>query len=224
MSDKSIYEVEVETEPIDIEPETKPTPLKKKRTVVMTPARLENLAKAREKARSVLKEKTSIKDARKNMKSEHMLLKRLELERDLANHNNYKKRLILEGNLAPPSTEIKPKQIRVKKPVVEDDDYNEPAIKELEEKLQALKASKTVKKIVKKPVVEESESELELETTAESEEEEEVIPIKKTKAKKIVKSNEILNPNKKIHDKKVELNSCDNDEINRRIRLLFPNF
>jgi len=218
-SNKSIYtdseesETEVSNEIIETKGKSKLeqasstlVPAKKKR--VMTKEHLEKLAQARIKAREVLKSKTSISKARKEMKKEHILLKQLELERDLEAHNQYKKKLLVEGGLVKETAEIKKPKVK-KAHIKQKEDYvsedeDDLKIKELEKQLNSLK----VKKKPAKKVVEESESE------SESEVEEVIVKKKKKKV--------IIDPIIPIY--KDNVRESKEQAVKDQIRLLFPDF
>lgn len=83
-----------------------PKPKKKR---VMTEAQKDALAIARGKAMIALKAKKAMTDQRKALKKEDVLLRKLELERDVVKHNEYKRKLLIESGVIPdtPKEEVK---------------------------------------------------------------------------------------------------------------------
>jgi hypothetical protein len=224
-------EVESEAEPIPVKKSKKPikneeidlVPEKKKR--VLTEKQKAGLAIARKKAREVLKEKSDLTRRRKDMKKEKMLLKKLELERDLAKHENYKKQLITEAGLVPTETT----KVRKKRTTKDSDDETEfdnekNEILELEERLSKLKTStKKLKKKIKEP---EPESEPESEPEPEPEiKTKKPLFLERSKPKTpIIKKNDsvIKDSDRFKPNNATAPNKTNDTEINRQIQSLFP--
>lgn len=208
------YETESETETVDVEPVIEEVVLKPKPKRKMTEKQKENLAKARVKAREVLKAKKEMSDKRKELKKEDLLMKKLELQKTIHQHEERKKRLLIEGGLIEPK-----RKTRVKKEVVEESEPEEdPEIKELEEKLAKMKASENKiveRRKVKKPVPDSS-----------SELDEPVEPVVRTKPKRpeINKVKDVIDDTERMKVNKTNYSYGKDTEIQKSIQSLFPNY
>jgi hypothetical protein len=214
-------------------------PPKKKR--VLSEKHKEALAKARVKAREVLKAKSDINRRRKEMKAEHMLIKKLEFERDLQQHENYKKKLILEGGFREPEAiGVKERKKRVTKERIEDEPLEDhiDEIKALEEKLSKLRTDTHARGYGKKEVKKIETPATPVESEEESEEEPPVIVKKKKVKTRTDKTTEerfkpqapelkkhdpvIKNEDRPIVNRKIK--TTNDEDIKKQIALLFPGY
>lgn len=163
--------------------------IKKKR--VMTEKQKENLAKARVLARKKRSELKSLKDREKALKKDDLLIKTLELEKKVKEHQNRIKNLAIDAGYESESKRPpKPKQKRkeyVKKTIDDDDAYEvdkKSQIAQLEERLNKLRAPIKQKEKV--------ESESESDSSSDESEIEEKVPVKKApkKVAKIIEEEE----------------------------------
>lgn len=169
----------------------------------MSEAQKENLTKARIKARIVRKELKELRDAEKSIKKDDRLIRKLEVEAKILNHNEKKKLLFKNAGYVNEETE-KPKKKETK---INDEETEEQQIKALEEKLNnlrkgkedAFKKSKAKEKRIIKEEVEIS--------SAESEIEEEEVIIEKPKLKR-----------REIHAPKMNINPPRAEQANPMAR------
>ena len=193
---------------------------------IMSEKQAENLKKARELAYAKRRELAEISKKEKELKKEQHLIRKLELEKKITNHENYKRQLLIDSGLAPKPV----RSYKKKEEVIEEEDQEEQdEIIKLEEKLAKLKSKK------KKVVIEESEEEIE--------EEEEIPKLTHKQVKKPIMNPEdktrtkfktpdirnkefALHSPQRIKETKIHkpLATTNDPQIIQNLKQLFPNF
>lgn len=159
----------------------------------MSEAQKENLTRARIKARAVRKEMKELRDAEKSIKKDDRLIRKLEVEAKILNHNEKKKSLFKKAGYVNDDVEETEKPIK-KQNKINEEINEEDRIKELEEQLAQLKIKSNNKKQPKKKI------ETPLESENESEEENEIIVEKP----KLVKRKELQVPKMDLKPRRAE--------------------
>jgi hypothetical protein len=189
----------------------------------MSEAQKENLSKARIKARAVRKELKELRDAEKNIKKDDRLIRKLEVEAKILNHNEKKKELFKKAGYVNDEVETKPKKKQSK---VNEEETEEQQIKALEEKLSLLK-KKEVKEVVEKP--KKKKVATPISSPEESEEENEVIH----ETPKVVRRKGIQTPVMDLKPKRAENQNpmarqakkeVTDPAIRAQLLSLFPNY
>ncbi len=212
---------------------------------VMTPEQLEKLKYARERAREAIAKKKKATMTPKQILKEKKIIQRLEKEKEIKELKENKDKLLQETGykLTKPDTPIEQplekaepqinkeeQKEKEKSPTespkekggvegnlgsLDESESESEIIKDLEEQLLLLKKSEPKKKKKKKIVVVESESE--------SESEEEVVVVRKKKRRPLGKVEPQIRKENSIKSRPAPPD-LDQEEKNRQIRLLFPDF
>jgi hypothetical protein len=199
---------------------------------IMSEKQKETLAKARELAYQKRREMADMSKKEKELKREQHLIKKLELQKKINQHEEYKKKLLIDSGLAPKPV----RSYKKKEEVIEEEDQEEQdEIKQLEEKLAKLK---TKKKVIKEPESEpeeESEEEIEEEFALHSRQQIEEPPklthkpikkpeMKEPKNRTTPRKPDMRQSKEQIDKVKPPLITTNDPEIVKNLKQLFPNF
>lgn len=188
-----------------------------------TEAQKLNLAKARAKGREVRREKKALNDAEKSIKKESNLIRKLEVEAKLLEHEEKKKALFIKAGYV--SGKIPKERAKYGSKKVDEDALEEDEITALEAKLASLRSKKIPIKTVK--VQEESDVE------SESEEEEAFIkPQPKKKAQVVIERSKQKKPemeelnqkHKAPPDPMMRTKQTVDPAMLKQLQSLFPNY
>lgn len=155
-----------------------------------TEAQKKAMAKARVRAREVRKQMSELKKAEKDIKKDALVMRKLEVEAKILEHNEKKKKLFVRaGYINEKEADIKEKKPRAPKGTKErlEDEEEENKVRELEEQLALLKNKKNIKKVEPEP-------------ESEPEEENEIIVEKP----KVIKRSSIQTPKMELKLKRAE--------------------
>ena len=208
---------------------------------IMSEAQKKVLASARVKARAVRKELKEVRDAEKNIKKESLLMRKLQVEAKVLEHNENKKKLFVQAGYI--ESEALDAEIKKKKkaPAGEKDrlenEIEEDKIRQLEEQLANLRSSKKEPALKttlflkgRTPKTNKNRGRGDttpVESPEESEDEPEPEPEPKIKRKEVLKPKMEINP-KRLENQnpmsRVQARPDMSKEMREAMMSLFPNY